>query len=51
MQEKIIARIRGGRAIGASTDDLYDAIVVLDGVDEGTFFLCMQAAILLGDPS
>ncbi len=47
MEERIISRIRSGRSIGATTDQLYDAIVVLDGVDEGLFFLCYQAAILL----
>ncbi len=50
-QEKVISRIRAGRSIGATTDDLYHAIVTLDGVDEGTFFLCHAAAILLGDLS
>jgi len=46
-QEKLIARIRGGRSIGASTDDLYDAIVNQDGIDENTFFLCFSAALIL----
>ncbi len=47
LQERVIARIRGGRAIGATTDDLYYAIVELDGVDENSFFLCFAAALIL----
>lgn len=47
--EAVINRIRRGRAVGCSSDDLYTAIVIHGGLDETRFFLCFKAAILLGD--
>lgn len=47
LQETVISRIRLGWGVGASCDDLYDRLVLTEEINEGDFFLCYAAAMLL----